>query len=97
MQRCDDLIEICEGRKQFILSTCFTKSDTNMNFKGTNGMSIEQSLSDIKLEFQIQIDRLRNLPYDILDVRDSQWHEDYNTFKCGLKVMCHIKVLNSLH
>ena len=36
MQRCDDLIEICEGRKQFILSTCFTKSDTNMNFKGTN-------------------------------------------------------------
>ena len=88
MQRCDDLIEICEGRKQFILSTVSTTSGSNLNFKGTNGMSIEQSLLDIKLEFQIQLDRLSDLPYDILDVRASQWHEDFNAFKCGLKVMC---------
>ena len=40
---------------------------------------------DIQVSFETQIDRLRRLGYDVLDVRVSRWHDDYHVFKNAVK------------
>ena len=40
---------------------------------------------EIQDQFEQQIDRLRNLDYEILDVKTSHWHDDYNVFKNSVK------------
>lgn len=35
--------------------------------------------------FQVLVAAMRSLTYDILDVKATQWHDDFNTFKTGTK------------
>lgn len=87
VQRCRDLLEVCEGQIQF----CRKSSETHgrpgslPRFGGTRGHEITKALIEIQDQFEQQIDRLRNLDYEILDVKTSHWHDDYNVFKNSVK------------
>ena len=54
-------------------------------FGGTRGQEITKALLGIQASFENQIARLRNLDYEILDVKTSRWHDDYNYFKNSVK------------
>jgi len=90
VQRCDDLIDICNSRVQFVerLEGTFNSVDMKYmpTFGWTNGPEIENSVRVIQEAFLVQIDRLKGLEYSILNARESRWHGDYNTFKLATKV-----------
>jgi len=87
VQRCRDLLEVCEGQIQFCRKSSGThgKPGALPQFGGTRGHEITKALIEIQDAFEQQIDRLRNLDYDILDVKTSHWHDDYNVFKNSIK------------
>ena len=83
VQRCRDLIEVCENQMQFVRKTAATKGLPGPlpQFGGTKASEIISSLHTIENSFQQQIDHLRGLDYDVLDVRVARWHDDYHDFK----------------
>ena len=90
VQRCDDLIDICNSRVQFIerLDGTFNSSDKKYlpTFGWTNGPGIENSVRVVQEAFLVQINRLNGLKYSIVNARESRWHGDYNAFKMATKV-----------
>jgi hypothetical protein len=54
-------------------------------FGATRGQDISKGILGIEASFEGQIDKLRRLDYDILDVKTSRWHDDYNVFKNAVK------------
>ncbi|XXQ31513.1 AAA+ ATPase domain-containing protein [Plasmodiophora brassicae] len=87
VQRCRELLEVCEGQVQFA-----RKSSTESHgktplptFGGSRGAETEKALHDIEDAFEKHIERLRGLDYNILDVKATDWHDDYNFFKNGVK------------
>ena len=80
MQRCRDLLEVCESQHQF------TSNPNDMpTFSGARGEDISKSLARIQASFQRLIGSISSLKYDILDVKATKWHDDYNAFKNGVK------------
>ena len=70
IQRCKDLKEICEGQLQFALAKMPI-------FGGTKGKEWTVSLLDLQKMFEKYLEGIKNLKYDILDVKITHWHEDY--------------------
>ena len=87
VQRCRDLLEVCEGQIQFARKSKETQGQPGPlpQFGGTRGQEITKALLGIQASFANQIARLRNLDYEILDVKTSRWHDDYNYFKNSVK------------
>lgn len=87
VQRCRDLIEVCESQMQFVRKSAATKGDPGPipHFGGSKAQEIVDGIAGIQESFEHHIDRLRRLDYDILDVKGSKWHDDYNTFKNSVK------------
>lgn len=87
VQRCRDLIEVCESQMQFVRKSSITKGKPGAipHFGGTKAQEIVDGISGIQDSFEHHIDRLRKLDYDILDVKGSKWHDDYNNFKSNVK------------
>ncbi|KAF0978551.1 hypothetical protein FDP41_002371 [Naegleria fowleri] len=85
--RCGELLEVCEAQLQFGCFSVSTDNSTNglPNFGGTRGPEITKSLVDIRISFQKLINDLSNLKYPILDVKSTNWHDDYKKFKNGIK------------
>lgn len=48
-------------------------------------ISFRHVLSALQDSFELHIDLLRHLDYDVLDVKISAWHDDYNHFKSNIK------------
>ncbi|OQR83321.1 dynein heavy chain [Achlya hypogyna] len=83
VQRCRELLEVCEGQIQFARKG---GGSTNLPcFGGNRGLEIVKSLMGIETQFEGHVDRLRRLDYDILDVKITFWHADFNVFKNGVK------------
>ncbi|RHY32696.1 hypothetical protein DYB32_002341, partial [Aphanomyces invadans] len=83
VQRCRELLEVCEGQIQFARKG---KGSSSLPcFGGNRGQEIVKSLMGIETQFEGHIDRLRKLDYDILDVKITFWHSDFNVFKNGVK------------
>lgn len=80
MQRCRDLLEVCESQTQFSASQ---PSEDVPIFSGARGGEISKSLSRIQTSFQKLMNNISQLKYDILDVKATRWHDDYNAFKNG--------------
>ena len=72
---------------QFARKSTSTKGQSGPlpEFGGTKGGEITKQLLDIEASFEEHIERLRGLDYEILDVKTSKWHDDYNYFKNGVK------------
>ena len=87
VQRCRDLIEVCDNQMQFVRKSAATKGQPGAlpQFGGTRAPEIVSSLTTIQKSFQQQIDHLRGLDYDVLDVRVARWHDDYHSFKGAVK------------
>jgi dynein heavy chain len=83
VQRCSELIEICEGQLQFAMRG----SNVHMpKFGGSRSGEIVNILLEIKASFRKLIEKFRSSEKDkILDVKASTWHEEYNSFKAGMK------------
>jgi dynein heavy chain len=55
-------------------------------FGGTRGQEWENNLQDLKKMFDKHLDGIKNLDYDILDVKITKWHDDYGQmFKDQIK------------
>ena len=78
VQRCMDLQQICKGQLQFARKDI--ENQALPHFGGTRGREITENIREIERGFNKQIDRIRNLE-NILDVKNTHWHSDYNKFK----------------
>lgn len=87
VQRCRDLLELCESQMQFCRKSAATKGKAGPipQFGGTKAPEIVAGIKGIQYSFEQEIDRLRQLDYDMLDVRVSRWHDDYHHFKTSVK------------
>lgn len=79
IQRCRDMLDVCEAESQFSPKIVLPA------FGGTRGPEITKSLQDIQNSFHKLIESLRTLNYRILDVKATQWYDDYNSFKNGVQ------------
>lgn len=66
LQRCTDLLEVCEAQLQFAPSAPLPV------FGGTKGPDVKKSILDIQDAFQKLVANLRHLDYNILDVKATQ-------------------------
>ena len=87
VQRCRDLIEVCESQMQFCRKSAATGGSPGPipKFGGSKAQEIVDGISGIQLSFEHLIDLLRKLDYEVLDVRFSKWHDDYHHFKNSVK------------
>ncbi|KAJ3242061.1 Dynein heavy chain 2, axonemal [Chytriomyces hyalinus] len=85
VQRCRDLLEVCEGQIQFARKVVGGDKAPIPTFSGTKGPEIAKSLEDIELAFGRNIGSLWNIRRFILDVKATRWHDDFNAFKQGVK------------
>ncbi|KAJ3375748.1 Dynein heavy chain 2, axonemal [Allomyces arbusculus] len=86
VQRCRDLLELCEGQMQFARKlTPDGKKLPIPVFGGSKGADIGKSLEDIERSFEQQLAHLWTIRDLILDVKATRWHDDYNNFKQAVK------------
>ncbi|KAI8904300.1 dynein heavy chain and region D6 of dynein motor-domain-containing protein [Gorgonomyces haynaldii] len=85
VQRCRDLLEVCEGQIQFARKLTGGKKAPIPFFGGSRGPEIGKSLEDIETAFEKLLGNLWNIRHSILDVKATEWHDDYNNFKQGVK------------
>ena len=63
VQRCRDLLEVCEGQIQFARKSTETKGEAGPLpvFGGSRGQEITKALLEIQANFETQIERLRRI------------------------------------
>ena len=83
VQRCKDLMEVCEAQEQFAGKSGVAPPV----FAGTKGPEITRQMSDIERDFVELVESLRGLDYHLMDIKATSWHDDYNTFKEGVKTL----------
>lgn len=81
VQRCKDLEEVCDGKIQFSRQG----QGPLPVFGGMQGPSISRAILGIGKNFEQYMAALRSVRYDVLDVKETAWHLDFNTFKSGVK------------
>jgi hypothetical protein len=67
------------------------KNITLPHFGGSKGPEIKKNLEELQTMFQRDLKAIKDLDYDILDVKKTKWHDDYGqNFKenqKGLEIM----------
>ncbi|KAK7827523.1 hypothetical protein U0070_026729 [Myodes glareolus] len=84
VQRCKDLIEVCECQYHFARWED-GKQGPLPCFFGAQGPQITRNLLEIEDIFHRNLQMLRAVRGGILDVKNTSWHEDYNKFRAGVK------------
>ncbi|XP_040604880.1 dynein heavy chain 2, axonemal isoform X1 [Mesocricetus auratus] len=84
VQRCKDLIEVCECQYHFARWED-GKQGPLPCFFGAQGPQITRNLLEIEDIFHRNLQTLRAVRGGILDVKNTSWHEDYNKFRAGIK------------
>ena len=94
VQRCRDLLEVCESQIQFSQrALAIRNADGDVQaghtaypvFGGHNGPDVIQNLVDIEKSFIVHLSKLQTVNYDVLDVKATKWHDDFNQFKTAVK------------
>jgi dynein heavy chain len=85
VRRCRDLLEVCEGQIQFSRKISGGEKTPIPIFAGVRGPEIANGLEDIEEAFSKHIGSLYSIRKHILDVKATHWHDDYNSFKQGVK------------
>ncbi|RKP21179.1 hypothetical protein ROZALSC1DRAFT_20732 [Rozella allomycis CSF55] len=85
VQRCRDLLEVCEGQMQFARKQVNGEKLPIPKFGGTKGPETAKSLEDIERAFERQLNLLWENKKHILDVKATKWHDEYSEFKLGVK------------
>ncbi|XP_006151956.1 dynein heavy chain 2, axonemal [Tupaia chinensis] len=84
VQRCKDLIEVCDCQHHFARWEDGTQGPLPCFF-GAQGPQITRNLLEIEDIFHKNLHTLRAVRGGILDVKNTSWHEDYNKFRAGIK------------
>lgn len=84
VQRCKDLIEVCDCQYHFARWEDGTQGPLPCFF-GAQGPQITRNLLEIEDIFHKNLQTLRAVRGGILDVKNTSWHEDYNKFRAGIK------------
>ncbi|XP_021360073.1 dynein heavy chain 2, axonemal-like isoform X4 [Mizuhopecten yessoensis] len=84
VQRCKDLIGVCEAQIHFARREEGEKIDMP-HFAGQKGPEIARSLLEIEATFEKNLSQLRSVKNTILDVKATSWHDDYVKFRAGIK------------
>lgn len=74
IQRCKDCKDICEGQLQFARKG---EGISLPKFGGSKGPEIKKNLDELEAMFQKYLEDIKDLDYDILDVKKTKWHDDY--------------------
>ena len=77
IQRCKDLMEICEGQLQFARKGA---KQVMPVFGGTKGPEYTENLLELERMFAKHLQNIKDLEYDILDVKITKWHDDYGQY-----------------
>lgn len=85
VQRCRDLLDVCEGQIQFARKAAGGAQTALPSFGGARAVEVAKSLADIQGAFEKMMGSLRTLDYSVLDVKATRWHDDHNSFKNGVK------------
>jgi dynein heavy chain len=85
VQRCRDLLEVCDGQIQFARKAAGGSQTALPDFGGARALEVTKSLVDIQATFEKLVGLLRSLDYSVLDVKATRWHDDHNAFKNGMK------------
>ena len=82
VQRCRDLQEVCEGQVQFSRRDNVPESQIRSGeptefpaFGASHGPETLKGLQDIESDFQRQVAIVAGLSYNILDVKNTEFHE----------------------
>ncbi|XP_030837708.1 dynein heavy chain 2, axonemal [Strongylocentrotus purpuratus] len=84
VQRCKDLLEVCECQIHFARMNDGDKIPMP-TFAGQRGPEVTRGLLEIEAAFAKNLLILRNVKKTILDVKATSWHDDYNKFRAGIK------------
>ena len=76
IQRCKELKEVCEGQLQFALKGASCRMPV---FGGSRSKEWTTSLTGLKEIFEGFLKKIKELDYDILDVKITKWHDDYSS------------------
>ncbi|XP_062904770.1 dynein axonemal heavy chain 2 [Mobula hypostoma] len=84
IQRCRDLLEVCDCQE------LFARWDEGKQtplpcFGGHRGPEITRGLLEIEATFNKNLQILINSQTEILDVKNTYWHDDYSRFRSGIK------------
>ena len=91
VQRCKELLDVAEGQIQFSRKTEPDGSKGKLPaFGGARGSEIAKSLKLIETQFDEHISRIKNLRQEILDVKSTRWHDEYNYFKETMRNLEHM-------
>ena len=82
VQRCKDLEEVCDGKIQFSRER---GANSLPVFGGMQGPSISRAIIGLGQQFERYMSSLRSVTYNVLDVKETQWHTDFNGYKNGVK------------
>jgi len=65
-------------------------------FSGTKSNEILFILNEIKVSFVKYLVKLKDKDKEILDIKSTKWHDNYNVFKLGMKNLdnMYINLLN---
>mmetsp|Transcript_64893 Transcript_64893/g.119431 ORF Transcript_64893/g.119431 Transcript_64893/m.119431 type:complete len:4522 (+) Transcript_64893:77-13642(+) len=94
VQRCCDLLEVCEGLQQF---ACHSRGQAMPVFGGTRAPEIKKSLLEIEDIFLKNLHQLQSVDYDCLNVTASGWQDDITTFRNQMREVevMYVNVINS--
>ncbi|KAJ4457121.1 putative Dynein heavy chain 2; axonemal [Paratrimastix pyriformis] len=81
MQRCQEMQQVCSGQLQFG-ALAASRMPT---FPGSHGVAIEQSFQEIFAKFARNLQQLQKVEYNVLDVKETRWADDFALFKDGLR------------
>ncbi|XP_078526452.1 dynein axonemal heavy chain 2 isoform X1 [Lissotriton helveticus] len=84
IQRCRDLLEVCDCQQQFGRWEDGTQTPLPC-FSGHIGPQITRNLLEIEETFMKNILFLKSVKKSILDIKNTNWHDDYNRFRAGIK------------
>ncbi|XP_029784654.1 dynein heavy chain 2, axonemal [Suricata suricatta] len=84
VQRCKDLIEVCDCQHHFARWED-GKQGPFPCFFGAQGPHITRNLLEIEDIFHKNLHTLRAVRGGILDVKNTSWHEDYSRFRSAVK------------
>ncbi|XP_069776189.1 dynein axonemal heavy chain 2 isoform X3 [Narcine bancroftii] len=84
IQRCRDLLEVCDCQ-EFFARWDEGKQTPLPCFGGHRGPEITRGLLEVEATFNKILQALKHSQSQILDVKNTHWHDDYSRFRSGIK------------
>lgn len=87
VQRCRDLTEVCRGQQQFQRKSAKSGGAPGPLpvFGGSSSGVIASEMGRIQAAFETALAKVASVEYDILDVRSSGWHHDFEVLRDGMR------------